>query len=100
MATQFISLAGWWFLPNLVTQYVQPVLYTIFTRAGEPKPAPGSAKFNKHRKIIHAAVILIYLLYTIVDAEYQLQLSGNFYRMFGVPVDVSEKALRSRWRRM
>jgi hypothetical protein len=100
MATQLLSLAGWWFLPNLVTSYAQPTLYRIFIRAGDPHPAPGSPRFMRDRKRIHMSVILLYLLYTIYEAEYQLQVSGNFYHRLGVPLDASEKMLKSRWRKL
>lgn len=41
MANDLVTFAGWYFLPNLVTGYLQTALYTIFIRAGDPKPAPG-----------------------------------------------------------
>lgn len=100
MASNLISFAGWYFLPNLVTGYVQTALYSIFIRAGDPKPQPGTAKFARDRRNIHVAVIVAYLLYTIYEADYQLQQAGDFYRVLGVAHDASEKTIQSRFRRL
>ncbi|KAI5367457.1 Putative DnaJ domain, Chaperone J-domain superfamily [Septoria linicola] len=99
-STQLMSLAGWYFLPNLVTGYVQTALYAIFIRAGDPKPTPGTPRFARDRRNIHIAVILAYLIYTIYEADYQLQTAGDFYRLLGVPHDASEKAIQSKFRRL
>lgn len=95
-----LSLAGWYFLPNLVTGYLQAALYAIFIRAGEPKPAPGSPRFVRDRKRILIFVILAYLCYTIYEVDYQLRRAGDFYSDLGVPHDVDERALQSRFRRL
>jgi hypothetical protein len=117
MANDFLSLAGWYFLPNvracikipvrvilttrqLVTGYLQSILYAVFIRAGDPKPPPGSLRYIQDRKRIHIFVIVAYLLYTIYDADYQLRGAGDFYQVLGVPHDVDEKALQSRFRRL
>ncbi|KAI7510897.1 hypothetical protein KC316_g21850, partial [Hortaea werneckii] len=73
MANDLLSLVGWYFLPNLVTGYLQTALYAVFIRAGDPKPAPGSVRFVKDRRRILIFVILAYLFYTIYEADYQLQ---------------------------
>lgn len=99
-SNQILSLAGWYFLPNLVTSYVQPVLYTIFIRAGDPKPQPGTPRFLRDRRNIQIAVLVAYLLYTIYDADDQLQLAGNFYRLLGVSSDATDREIQSRFRRL
>ncbi|KAF2093467.1 membrane associated DnaJ chaperone-like protein [Rhizodiscina lignyota] len=98
--SQVLSYAGWYFLPNLVSGWVQTTLYGIFIRAGEPKPQPGSPKWIKHRRIIQICVILLYLLYNIYEADWQIQREGNFYRDLGVSYDAEEKRIRSRTRRL
>lgn len=45
-------------------------------------------------------MILAYLLFTIIEADYQLQRAGEYYTSLGVPLDVTEKALQSRFRRL
>ncbi|KAM0720604.1 hypothetical protein Q7P37_004741 [Cladosporium fusiforme] len=99
-ANSLLSLAGWYFLPGLVTGYAQSVYYAVFIRAGDPKPAPGSARFIRDRRRIHIAVIFIYLLYTVVDADYQLRLAGDFYQDLGIDHDATEKMVQSRFRRL
>jgi len=119
-ANGLFSLAGWYFLPGvrnifslqfwtarihanvnqLVTGYVQTALYAILIRAGDPKPAPGSPRFVRDRRRIHIFVIVIYLLYTVYEADYQLRLAGDFYQDLGVAHDVAEKAVQSRFRRL
>ena len=119
-ANSFLSLAGWYFLPGvrntlilqyanhqintntiqLVTGYVQTALYAILIRAGDPKPVPGSPRFVRDRRRIHIFVIVVYLLYTVYEADYQLRLAGDFYQDLGVAHDVAEKAVQSRFRRL
>ncbi|EKG13887.1 Heat shock protein DnaJ [Macrophomina phaseolina MS6] len=95
----FLSFIGWWFLPTAVA-YIQSFLYSLFIRAGDPRPQPGSPKFIKHRKIIHVSVVLVYLCYTIYEADWELQRQGNFYQALGVPVDASERTIQSKFRRL
>jgi hypothetical protein len=76
------------------------VYYRFTTRAGDPIPQPGQPLHAKHRRNIFIAVVLSYLLYTIYEADWQLQGKGDFYRDLGVPVDVDEKRLQSRFRRL
>ncbi|KAF7190534.1 Chaperone protein DnaJ [Pseudocercospora fuligena] len=99
-SNQLLSLAGWYFLPNLVTSYLQPALYTIFIRAGDPKPQPGTARFNRDRRNLQVAVIVAYLLYTIYEADYQLQLAGDFYRLLGLTPSATEREVQSKFRRL
>ncbi|KAF2721377.1 hypothetical protein K431DRAFT_346453 [Polychaeton citri CBS 116435] len=95
-----LSMAGWYFLPGMATNYLQPVLYTIFIRAGDPKPQPGSARFVHDRRRIQIAIIVLYLLYTIYEADYQLRQAGDFYQDLGVGLRIDERGLQSRFRRL
>jgi hypothetical protein len=45
-------------------------------------------------------VIVAYLLYTIYEADWQLQQEGNFYSLLGVPPDAEEKKIQSQFRRL
>ncbi|KAF2770231.1 hypothetical protein EJ03DRAFT_77237 [Teratosphaeria nubilosa] len=99
-STQLLSLAGWYFLPNLAATYIQTALYTIFIRAGDPKPQPGSARFIKDRKRILICVILAYLCYTIYEADYQIRREGDFYQNLGIPHTATEREIQSRFRRL
>ncbi|KAK0635359.1 hypothetical protein B0T17DRAFT_39094 [Bombardia bombarda] len=95
-----LSLLGWSFLPNLVTGWVQSIYYSITIRAGDPKPQPGTPRFAEHRRRIHILVVAIYLLYTIYEADYDLQRDGSFYADLGVPLDATEREIKSRFRRL
>ena len=83
-----------------MTGYLQTALYSIFIRAGEPKPTPGTPRFIQDRKRIFAFVILAYLFYTVYEADYQLRKTGDFYQLLGVSHHASERELQSRFRRL
>lgn len=85
---------------QLVTGWIQSLYYGIMIRAGDPKPQPGTPKYLKHRQRINIAVIVIYLLYTIYEADYWVRVDGDFYRDLQLPVDVDEKTIKSRFRRL
>ncbi|KAI0206939.1 membrane associated DnaJ chaperone-like protein [Astrocystis sublimbata] len=95
-----LSLMGWMFLPNLVTGWVQSIYYGLAIRAGDPRPPPNSPRWQLHRRRIHTLVITLYLLYTIYEADYDLQRSGSFYQSLSVPFDATEREIKSRFRRL
>ncbi|KAL2020904.1 hypothetical protein VTK56DRAFT_7791 [Thermocarpiscus australiensis] len=96
----FLSLLGWSFLPNLVTGWVQTLYYGITIRAGEPKPQPGTPRWAEHRRRIHILVVALYLLYTIYEADYDVQRAGSFYTDLGVPLSATDREIKSRFRRL
>ncbi|KAI0389594.1 membrane associated DnaJ chaperone-like protein [Xylariaceae sp. FL0594] len=100
MSNSALSLLGWMFLPNLVTGWVQSIYYGLTIRAGDPRPPPNSPRWQLHRRRIHTLVITAYLLYTIYEADWELQRQGSFYQSLGVPFSASEKDIKSRFRRL
>ncbi|KAI3326044.1 membrane associated DnaJ chaperone-like protein [Xylariaceae sp. AK1471] len=100
MSNNTLSLLGWMFLPNLVTGWVQSIYYGLTIRAGDPRPPPNSPRWQKHRRRIHTLVITLYLLYTIYEADWELQRGGSFYEALGVPFEASERDIKSRFRRL
>ncbi|KAH7086074.1 hypothetical protein BKA63DRAFT_501033 [Paraphoma chrysanthemicola] len=90
----------WQFLIPLAAGWVQAVLYSIFVRAGDPKPQPGSARFIKHRRYILMAVYFAYFAFTIYEVDFNLQRSSNAYNQLGVPIDVDENGINSRFRKL
>ncbi|KAL8903843.1 MAG: hypothetical protein Q9171_007262 [Xanthocarpia ochracea] len=100
MSNSILSYVGWTFLPNLITGWIQTIYYSITIRAGDPKPQPGTPRYIKHRQRIHIAVIVVYLLYTIYEADYWVRQEGNFYQDLDLPVDVDEKKIKARFRRL
>ena len=85
---------------QLATSWLQTIYYGLSIRAGDPKPQPGSPRYNLHRRRIFIGVILAYLLYTVFEADYDLRRKGDFYRSLGVPLDVEERGVKSRFRRL
>lgn len=80
--------------------WVQRILYSIFIRAGDPKPQPGSVRYVKHRRQILIAIYLAYFAFTIYEVDFNLQRSSNAYNDLGVPINVEESGLNSRFRRL
>ncbi|KAL2889804.1 Chaperone protein DnaJ [Ceratocystis lukuohia] len=95
-----LSILGWWFLPSMVSGWIQSLWYTLTIRAGSPHPAPGSPRHTLHRRIIQALVISTYLLYTILEADYEISRTGNFYTALGVTPTASDREIKSRFRRL
>lgn len=100
MSSQLLSLAGWAFLPNLITGSIQSLWYGITIRAGDPQPQAGTPLYIKHRRRIHIAVITSYLLYTIYEAHYTITQSSDYYQDLGIPHSASEREIKSRFRRL
>lgn len=100
MSTTILSYAGWAFLPNLVTGWLQSIYYGIAIRAGDPKPQPGTPRYQKHRRRIHMIVVISYLLYTLFEADYWVREDKDFYQILGVTPDVGEKIIKSKFRRL
>ncbi|KAF4550778.1 DnaJ domain-containing protein 5 [Elsinoe fawcettii] len=100
MQFDILSMLGWLFLPGWVTGWVQSAYYAVWIRAGDPKPQRGSQRFANDYRTIYATVILAYLAYTVYNADHQLQQQSSFYHSLGVPLDVTERGLLSRFRRL
>ncbi|KAH0498223.1 hypothetical protein TgHK011_005489 [Trichoderma gracile] len=98
--SQFLSIIGWSFLPNIATSWIQTIYYGLTIRAGDHRPQPGSPRFNHHRRNIHILVIALYLAYTIYEADYDLRRQGSFYTDLGVPFSASDRDIKSRFRRL
>jgi len=98
--SQLAHLAGWYFLPNLVTGWIQSFYYRLMTRAGDAYPVPGSPQHDRHRRNIFAMVIIGYLLYSVYEVDWKIQQDGDFYRDLGVPHNVDDRTLQSTFRRL
>ncbi|KAI9829416.1 MAG: hypothetical protein M1819_006353 [Sarea resinae] len=100
MSGTLLSYAGWAFLPNLATGWLQSLYYGITIRAGDPRPLPGTPRFIKHRRRIYILVVVTYLLYTIYEADWEIRRAGDFYQDLGLKPDVDERGIKSRFRRL
>jgi curved DNA-binding protein CbpA len=60
----------------------------------------GSPRFVKHRRHILIAIYAAYFAFTIYEVDFNLQRSSNVYNDLGVPIDVDESGINSRFRRL
>ncbi|KZM22120.1 hypothetical protein ST47_g6712 [Ascochyta rabiei] len=90
----------WQFLIPLAAGWAQSILYSIFIRAGDPKPQPGSARFIKHRRHILIAIYVAYFAFTLYEVDFNLQRSSNAYNDLGVPININESGLNSHFRKL
>ncbi len=79
---------------------MQSFYYSLTIRAGDPKPQPGSPRFIQHRRRIHILVVSAYLLYTIYEADWEIQRASDFYQDLGIPYSATEREIKSRFRRL
>ncbi|RDA93687.1 hypothetical protein CP533_4871 [Ophiocordyceps camponoti-saundersi (nom. inval.)] len=98
--SNFLSIVGWYILPGLATSVIQTVYYGFTIRAGDPKPTPDSARYLKHRRNINIVVVTVYLLYTVFEAHHDIHSAPSFYDDLGVPLDATEREIRTRFRRL
>lgn len=82
----------------MATSFLHGLYYKITIRAGAARPQPGTPRFAEHYRRIYLAVVGIYLLFTIYEADWNLQRSGDFYSNLGVLPDATEKEIRRRYR--
>jgi curved DNA-binding protein CbpA len=75
-------------------------MYGIFIRAGDPKPQPGSTRFNAHRRYILIAIYFAYFAFTIYEVDFDLQRASNAYTELGIPIDIDESGVNSRFRKL
>ncbi|RKF79829.1 putative membrane associated chaperone [Golovinomyces cichoracearum] len=100
MNNQIFSLIGWRYLPDLVTGWIQGIYYSLITRAGEPKPLPGSSRYNRDRRRIYIATVSIYLIFTIYEADWEIRQEGDFYQDLRLAQTATDREIKSRFRRL
>lgn len=84
----------------MVTGWMQSLYYGIMIRAGDPKPQPGTERYNNHRRRIHITVVAAYLLYTVYEAHHDISRNQDYYRLLGVSQSATEREIKSRFRRL
>ncbi|KAJ5558067.1 Heat shock protein DnaJ N-terminal [Penicillium sp. DV-2018c] len=98
--SSLLPFFGWAVLPNYATSFLQSVYYGITIRAGDPRPLPQTPRYERHRRRIFIFVITSYLLYTLYETFYQVQLAGDYYQALGVSPFADERAIKARFRRL
>lgn len=82
----------------MATQFLQSLYYSITIRAGAPRPQPGQPRFAEHYRRIYIFVVCAYLAFTIFEADWELQRSGDFYNVLGVLPDAAAREVKKRYR--
>ncbi|ROV96258.1 hypothetical protein VMCG_07659 [Cytospora schulzeri] len=96
-----LSLMGWTFLPDMATRFIQSTYYGLTIRAGSPRPQPGQPRFAEHYRRIYILVVCAYLVFTIYEADWELQRSGgDFYSVLGVGHDAPVRDIKRRYRQL
>lgn len=84
----------------MATRFLQNLYYNVTIRAGSPRPQPGQPRFAEHYRRIYILVVCIYLVFTIYEADWELQRSGDFYSVLGVGPDASAREIKKRYRQL
>lgn len=84
----------------MATRFFQGLYYKITIRAGSPHPQPGQPRFAEHYRRIYILVVCAYLLFTIYEADWELQRSGDLYSVLRVPPDAGARDIKKRYRHL
>ncbi|KUI61040.1 Chaperone protein DnaJ [Cytospora mali] len=96
-----LSLMGWTFLPGMAARFIQNTYYGLTIRAGSPRPQPGQQRFAEHYRRIYILVVCAYLLFTMYEADWDLQRQGgSFYAVLGVGPDAPARDIKRRYRQL
>ncbi|KAJ1299999.1 hypothetical protein OPQ81_011833 [Rhizoctonia solani] len=89
---------AWWFLPNVATNALLRVYYTILPLIGLSHRIPSSESPRRihHYRRTYALVVLSYLSWTLVQSL--LEQPPSFYSLLGVDVHASDAELKSAYR--
>lgn len=74
--------------------------YRIVTRAGDPLPQPGTARYAQAYTRVYITAICLYLVFTLYEAYDGLLRAPTFYDLLSVPHTASAADLKSRFRRL
>ncbi|KAI0687100.1 hypothetical protein BC835DRAFT_1287050 [Cytidiella melzeri] len=78
-----ISVLGWRYIPNVLSQQLLPWLHRLYQALTHRRPpAPGTPAYQNHRKWIYTAIVFGYALYTFWNAI--VSIGPNYYELLGV----------------
>lgn len=102
-----LSMVGWFIIPQLATYYIQLIYYKITIPLGDSVPLAGSPKYETHKRKINAAVITLYLVFSVVESVWNVtndlspqSTRNSLYGALGLDPDVTASGLRSAFRRL
>ena len=90
------NIVGWWFFPDMVTKRAVHYLHTFFQARGWSTPQKGTQAYANHYRRMYAAVILGYLIYSLVDSVSRTP--PNLYEILGVSKYATDSELKSAFR--
>lgn len=85
---------------QLATDFLQKLYYRVTIRAGSRAPEPGHPTHILHRRRINVLILTLYLVYTFLQALYDIRLAGSFYTLLDVTPSSPEKEIRAKFRRL
>lgn len=93
-----LSLAGWFWLPNLVTRQLLTLYHQfLVSRYGSSAvPARGSPAWQRQYRIAYATAVLGYLTYNLIEAARSTP--RNFFQVLGVSPDADMTVLKNAYR--
>lgn len=102
-----LSMVGWFIVPSLATHYTQILYYKFTVPLGDASPLPGSPKYERHKRNIYALIISLYLVYSVVEAVWNVTNSlspqstkNSLYGVLEVDPEATASTIRSAFRRM
>ncbi|KAF5357335.1 hypothetical protein D9758_005940 [Tetrapyrgos nigripes] len=91
------GFVGWSIIPDFATRHALNFIHKFYPNIfGVSPPRPGTPAYRQHYRYTFAAVILGYLLYTLIEGSRSM--APNFYEILGVPPDVDENGLKLAFR--
>lgn len=86
----------------MAARFLQNLYYNITVRAGSPRPQPGQTRWAEHYRRTYIIVVCAYLLFTVYEADWELQRPANrdFYSVLGVLPGASLKEIKRRYRQL
>ncbi|KIK69010.1 hypothetical protein GYMLUDRAFT_188418 [Collybiopsis luxurians FD-317 M1] len=97
LSSAILGIVGWSFVPQFVTQHALKIVLQYYPQvSGRPSPSLGSPLYVQFHRYTYAAVVLAYLIYTLINGSNNM--APNFYEILGVPPDVDENGLKLAFR--
>lgn len=107
ISSNALSMLGWFIVPSLATHYTQVLYYKITVPLGDASPLPGSPKYERHKRNIYAMIISLYLVYSVVEAVWNVTNSlspesnkNSLYGALELDPEATASTIRSAFRRM
>ncbi|KAE9408707.1 hypothetical protein BT96DRAFT_849361 [Gymnopus androsaceus JB14] len=91
-----LGFVGWSFIPRVATQQALKIILPLYPRFGRAAPSPGTPAFAQLYRYTYSAVVLGYLLYTLINGSNNM--APNFYEILGVSPHVDENGLKLAFR--